>query len=320
MSDLITASRLRASRKCARLERYRYRDGWRTRRDPEALTLGTLVHRGLEAWWTHGTLDAALAAMQPPAEDWSVQIRAEEMVRGYHERWQHERLEVIGVEEEFEVPLVDPWAMLPHMRFRLAGKIDARIRTDRGVVIVEHKTSSMDLGPTSDYWLQLQMDSQLSAYMIGAESLGESPVGCLYDVLRKPAIRPLSATPEHARKYTKQGALYANQRDHDETPNEYRERVRATITPDYYVRKEIARDESQLADFLADAVAEAETIAFRERSGHSPRNPDACFAMGVCPFWSCCTTGADPESFPDIFERVDRVHAELSAVESEAVE
>jgi len=318
--EYVTASRLRALRKCARLDRYRYADGWRSRRDPEALTLGTLVHRGLEAWWQHGTLEAAFAAMQPPAEDWSVQIRAEEMLRGYHERWHPNEYQVAGVEEEFDVPLLDPDTFEPHPTFRLAGKIDARIRTAEGVMVVEHKTSSEDIGPASDYWLRLHMDPQLSAYMIGAESFGESPVGCLYDVLRKPAIRPLAATPVENRKYTKDGRLYANQREQDETPDEYRARVRGAITADYYVRREIPRIESQIADFLADAVAEVNTLAFRSAAGIAPRNPDACFQMGRCPFWVCCSTGSDPSDHEDMFERSDRVHAELSTLGDNAAE
>jgi hypothetical protein len=47
------------------------------------------------------------------------------------------------------------------------------------------------------------MDGQVSTYFDGAASLGLDVAGCIYDVIGKPGIRPLQATPVEARKYTK---------------------------------------------------------------------------------------------------------------------
>lgn len=322
MSNLLTVSRLRAYRKCARLESLQYVQGWRPAQTSEALAFGTLWHAGMEAWWKapEGRLDAALAAVEGKARDSYEQARVEELIRGYSKHWALEHLEVIGVEEQFEVPLINPETMQPSRTWRLAGKVDARVRTADGVAIVEHKTTSEDISPAADYWSKLQMDHQLSIYFMGAETLGDSPTTCIYDVVLKPGLKPLKATAEDARKYKKDGTLYANQRAEDETPEEYRARLREAIEAEperYFQRREIPRTESQIAEFLADAWSQGRSMRDDHLAGRAPRSPESCFAYGGCPFWRLCSTGARPDDYPAEFVRVPNVHPEL---ESEQIE
>jgi hypothetical protein len=65
--DLLTASRLSAARACQRLHQLKYARGYRPAQDAEALRFGTLIHRGLEAWWLAPAgadrLELALAAL-----------------------------------------------------------------------------------------------------------------------------------------------------------------------------------------------------------------------------------------------------------------
>ncbi len=321
-SDLLTVSRLRAYRKCSRLEHLLYVEGWRSAVDAEALAFGSLWHRGMEAWWhAHregditGALDRALSAVAGRATDAFIQVRCDELLRGYDAHWRGQGLEVVGVEEEFRAPLINPETMQPSRTWRLAGKIDARARAEGRRLIVEHKTSSEDISPAADYWLKLQMDHQLSIYMIGAEALGWPPDGTLYDVVLKPTQRPGKATPEAERKYKKDGTLYATQRDHDETAEEYRGRVREAIEAEptrYFQRREIPRTESQLAEFLADVWAQGRDMREAHLAGRSPRNPEACFAYGKCPMWEVCSAGVDPAEHPIRYRRVDHVHPELT--------
>ena len=142
----------------------------------------------------------------------------------------------------------------------LAGKIDA-IAKDKATgkhIIVEHKTTSQDIGPGSDYWKKLPIDGQVSGYYVGASTLGYEVDVCLYDVIRKPTIRPYKATPEENRKYKKDGTLYAGQHEHDEDPHEWEARLMADIAerPDYYFQRvEVVRSESDLSDYLFDMWA-----------------------------------------------------------------
>ena len=43
------------------------------------------------------------------------------------------------------------------------------------------------------------IDGQVSGYYVGASTLGYEVDVCLYDVIRKPTIRPYKATPEESR-------------------------------------------------------------------------------------------------------------------------
>lgn len=73
-----------------------------------------------------------------------------------------------------------------------------------GVYVVEHKSTSLDIGEGSPYWKRLILDGQISNYNTGTRALGHEPVGVLYDVIRKPTLRPLKATPLEERKYTQE--------------------------------------------------------------------------------------------------------------------
>jgi hypothetical protein len=66
---VLSASRLHAARACQRLHKLKYLDGYRAAVEADTLRLGSLIHRGLEAWWRAPAgerLDAALAALTKP--------------------------------------------------------------------------------------------------------------------------------------------------------------------------------------------------------------------------------------------------------------
>ncbi len=123
---------------------------------------------------------------------------------------------------------------------------------------------------------------------------------------------------EEARKYTKTGQLYANQRSADETPEEYRIRLAEDIAADpekYYQRRIIPRLEDQILDFRQDAWQTGRAIREAELAGRSPRNPEACFRWGQCPYWDACANGLDLTTSPD-FISSENVHPELTEVVS----
>jgi hypothetical protein len=65
-ADLLTASRLSTARACQRLHKLKYFDGYRPAVEAETLRFGSLIHRGLEAWWRAPQgerLEAGLAAL-----------------------------------------------------------------------------------------------------------------------------------------------------------------------------------------------------------------------------------------------------------------
>lgn len=243
--------------------------------------------------------------------------RGECMIRGYHERWAAEPYEVLAVEREFRAPLINPDSRMPSRTWKLAGKLDAVVRdlANGRVLIVEHKTTSTDVGPGTDYIKRLRLDGQVSLYFEGAEALGFEPAACLYDVLVKPGQRPLRATPVESRKYTKDGRLYAAQRDRDETPDEYRERVLQAIADDpngHYLRCEVVRLEDERSEARAELWQQGRMLRENFLAQRHPRNPDACVRYGrTCGYFPVCT-GEASLADPALYQRATCVHPELS--------
>lgn len=320
MTEKYTQSRARAFRECPRKHALSYVGGWKPTRVSEALRFGTLYHLGMEAWWkTDGTLADALAAVAGKGIDPFEQAKVDELLVAYDARWHEDRAlyEVIGIEVPFECPLLNPETWRPSRTWTLAGKIDGIVRrkSDGAVCILEHKSSSESIDdPTDPFWAKLALDAQLSCYVVGAESLGHTVTDILYDVVGRPMQRPLLATPEEKRSYKKDGTLYANQRDKDETPEEYRGRVNAALAeaPHRYFRRQwVPRMESQVKEFLYDSWMHASMMRESARTGQAPKNVDACHRFGECPFWTCCSTGSKPEDFPEMYVRTATVNPEL---------
>jgi hypothetical protein len=165
------------------------------------------------------------------------------------------------------------------------------------------------------------MDGQVSVYFTGAAALGHPVDACLYDVLKRPALRPYKATPPEDRKYTKDGALYKTQRLVDETPEEYRARCMEAIAAapgEYFVRGEVVRLDGEVADAITDIWQLGRTLQENKIAGRFPRNPDACSRFGrLCPFFAPCTGEASLDD-PTLFRKLDDVHPELQVVSDAA--
>jgi len=207
---MLTNSRLKCYRRCPREHHFSYRLGYRPAVEAEAMRFGTLFHRALEAWWraTDERLAAALAVLEQAIGDGSDPFevaKARALMTGYHARWIDEPYEVLEVEVEFNAPLTNPATGSRSKTWALAGKLDVIVRDQRDgrVLIIDHKTASEDISAGSSYWKRLRLDSQISTYCVGGKALGYDVAGFVYDVIAKPGLKPLKATPPESRKYTK---------------------------------------------------------------------------------------------------------------------
>jgi len=337
VSSLITCSRLKCFNRCKRLHHYQYELGYRPVRTLLSLAFGTVLHAGLEAWWkwwattvvsdgakeTTALDDAQEAMLAKSCEceemDQATMVKAEVLMIGYDARWYVEmsRYRVISVEAQFRTRLRNPATGYPTRDLETAGKLDALLKRveDNTVWIVEHKTSSEDLTLGSPYWQRLRMDPQVSIYYDGAEALGYQVAGCIYDVLAKPGERLKLATPDDRRKYKKDGTLYANQRDRDETIEEFRNRLLLNMAENpeaYFGRAEVVRTADELKESQADTHATALAIREGERLERHPRNPDACFLYHrECVFHPVCSL-TDSLDNTELYQRLENVHPELS--------
>lgn len=351
---MISTSEAGCKRRCTREHHLRYRLLRRPNLEAHALRFGSLIHRGLEAWWRlhqargeseyESALEFCIDVMRVDESDPFDLARAEAMMIGYDARWSEEPIEVLAVESEFDAgALVNPATGAASRTFKLCGKIDAIARIMGKLYTVEHKTSSEDIGAGSDYWRRLRMDPQISDYFVGARSLGYEPAGCLYDVLGKPQLKPKLATPVELRKYKSHGLkmkkketeaefearvaektandprvgqLHANQREEDETPEEFRDRLIEHIgeNPDrYYQRGTVVRLEEQERDAAYDLWQTARNIRDSELADRYPRTPGACVRYGrTCDYFDVCT---NVESIDDDlrFRTAGKPHEELSS-------
>lgn len=361
---LLTNSRLSVFRDCAMKHALMYEDGWRPGTDAEPLRMGSLIHVGLEAWWKRvarqdaDIVDAeeartrelpadqlsfafneAIEAVRatPKSEDEVLLVKVEEMLRGYHMAWRYDAMlyRVLAVELAFVAPLLNPETRGQSRTYDLAGKIDVVVqrRDDETVGNIEHKSTTERIGDGDPYWLKLAMDCQISLYTIGAESHGMQPSWTLYDVLKKPELELLQATPEEKRKFrAPKGAeektwavddprlLYANLRERDETLEEYRARTRTLLEeldgagrPRFFQRRVIQRLQGQMQDFLVDTWSTARTIREMQLAGRRPRNPNACHRFSVCAFWNHCANGEELKTLEEggRFRKLTYLHPEL---------
>lgn len=303
----MTASRLRAAHACPRLDHYRYELGL-VAPSTGAMAFGTAIHAGLEAWWSairDGAPEDALSAAfaQVDLADDYERARAEAMLAGYDVQWRRWAcgVEVLGIEQTFRAPLRHPDGRTA-LTWTLAGKLDALVRLSDGrVAIVEHKTTSRDAGAGGEYRSRLTLDPQVSVYHDGAEALGHEADLCLYDVLVKPAQKPLLASAQV--KLRKDGQPRAGQRAADETPDEYRARLIEAIAADpgrYLIHAEIVRTERDREEHGRDVW---ETVAALEHYRRRlpvlpPRHAGACFSHGSpCAFLPLCEGRARIEDY-----------------------
>lgn len=268
---MITNSRLRAFRECPRKEYLSFDLGLEPTTLPEAMRWGSAFH-------------AARAGETYEADPY-VRASVERVLAEYREPID----EIVAAEVPFEIPLVNPATGAAAARETLAGTIDAIGRVGSRLWIIERKTTSR---PVEDLFARLDIDTQVLTYWIGARALGYDVQGVLYCVQPRPGQRPLKATPIEARKYTQEKIdkktgevtpprLYANQRDRDETPEEYAARL--VVEPATFREAPVLND--ALLRHQSELWSQHQARMWMRREGHTWRNPQACedcFFTGIC--------------------------------------
>lgn len=285
--------------RCPREHHFRYGLRRAPKDDAEALRLGRLWSVFLEY---HYTGRDWLSAITKLAIDEFELAKVTALALGYETRWADESLETVAVELVFQTPIVNPETNRASQTFQLGGRLDrvARDRTTGEAILVESKTTSDEIGYGADYWRTISTtDPQVSTYFPGARSRGYDVARCVYDVTRKPAQKPLKETAN--KKYTKTGALYANQRERDESPTEYFERIAEAIAEDpnkYYARGDVVRLERDEREHASDVWHTARLIRESELLNRHPRNPQSCKRFGrLCVYFPVCSGAARIEDF-----------------------
>ena len=279
---VVNNSRIKALQRCSMFYHFAYRERRRKLKSDVKLGLGTYVHERLAEWW--GGQEMAIVWEVEGLDQWDV-ARANAMLAAYdalyRETWDHARgadttkVEIL-LRRTIDVPLRREIASV-----EIAGTADGLIELDGELWLLEHKTSNEDLSLGGDYIRRLQWDSQLTHYF----ALEPRIVGVIYDVLKKPRLKPLLAPPEDK----KDGTLYAKQRLTDEIVAEFYERCLVHILDDasnYLSMIRIMRtEEDQHREWLyhrawiRKLISEEEAIPNRSSCTKYGR---PCDYLGVC--------------------------------------
>lgn len=306
----LTMSAARTWNLCKRKYEIQYILGYSPVKKSDALNFGTEAHTLLERYWLGHT---PVSPSYGPSHD---KAKLSALILGYAVRWRDDdirKYRVVAAEHEFVTK-----------DGRFAGKIDVIVLSleDGKLYVVEHKTTSEDISLGSDYWLKLRLDEQVSMYSMAVkEKFPQYEFGgVIYDVLKKTKKEPLKATPVEERKYTKKdGKLYANQRENDEAPNEYFNRIMEDIIADpnaFYQRRIVTRTDAEIEEFKKELVlCQMESFSYTLGTifggGLYPRNPSACFIYhSRCPWHDVCC-GVDSLDNKDRYVKLDKVNQEL---------
>lgn len=259
----------------------------------------------------------------------------------YDWRWSEmdSNITIEASEEAFLVPIINPETGRSDRNYVFSGKIDRRVRLDDGrLLLMENKTTSSDITPESDYWKRLRIDSQIDRYVLAGRHLGHDIHAVLYDVARKPSIRPATVTLTDAdgikivldqngdRVRTKDGKGWRQTGDsalgytvitRPETPEEWGIRLHDHIAADpdrYFARREIPKTGIELAEAQRDLWDAAHLWHQSMSNDRFPKNSSACVGYGTCPYLNLCSTGWTPSAdapVPAGFVRIPDPHAEL---------
>lgn len=194
---------------------------------------------------------------------------AKTMIKGYMEKYPEEDFEVLVVERKFEVPILHPdGRTCQHTQF--AGVIDAILLWNGKLWLMENKTAKNING---SYLHRLQLDTQISGYVYGAEvTLGEPIHGILYNILPKSQLR-----------------LKQN-----ETPDSLLQRIKEDYQGKLqFVRHEVYRNPYDLQRFQYELWAIAQEHWWMRNASKEfyYRNPSQCgfpSSGATCPYFDLC--------------------------------
>jgi hypothetical protein len=190
----------------------------------------------------------------------------------------------------------------------------------------EIKTCSEDIEDgNAPYWRRLAIDAQVSVYVLSEWQQGVKVDGTMYDVIRKPSIRPKEISKAMRQQILVVGEYCATKVSMETrqlfvcgAERENEELFEARLAADclerpqwYFQRRSIPRMDCDVHEFACELWDVADEIRLaRQRERHT-RNSGACMTYKrPCEFLGLCSGHDSLDS--DKFVKRSCVHAELS--------
>jgi len=272
-------------------------------------------------------LQAALNTLPTEGDeaDLILAAKARGLMIGYDAKWGNTGWHTLGVEEVFHLPVINPETAAKSRTFTQAGKFDGIIGFGDRTYLLEHKTTSEDItDPNGTYFRRLAIDSQVSAYVLANWQQGRKLDGTLYDVIKKPGIRPKNLAKADRAHIASGGTYFGfkvpeNVRlavaltQERECHELYAIRLAADCIENgdkYFARKMIPRLDSEVTEYATELWEVGQSIlSARSRNAHY-RNSGACVEYNTpCQFLGICSGNDSPDS--DKWEKREYVHSEL---------
>jgi hypothetical protein len=279
--EILSKSRIEKFRACPRRYQFEYVDGRVPVGKARPLKLGIAWHGAMEVYWRDGR-EPAIQWLIDQAEGLDEIDTARLVALLRHYSPPVELYDVVSIEESFEGAIRVPGRARSLRGMRYGGRIDGLLRRrDTGALwLLEHKTTSDQIAGWGEFWQRLNLDAQTSWYLLYARRAE----GVLYDVVRKPLLRPSKADDVWAA--TQKVAV----------TDAFLERVSKEIAAnpgEFYQCREIRKTPDDLDEAAADLADYAVSIRRCRRAGRFPRNTDSCRGLyGACPYIEVCSGAA----------------------------
>ncbi len=356
--NVLTNSSMSTFKQCRRKYFYSYEILWRPIKRATALRFGDAVHQGLDGiameWTIQQIIDhidniyaeetERLKKLAYTIEGLDITDRLDyecetikALVLNYQIAWRNSDVKIVESEKSFELPIVNGKTGRTSRTFRQAGKRD-RICTlpDGRLALMETKTSSEDITPGSEYRDVITIDQQVSMYIAAAQADGYVIETTVYDVIRKPSIRPssiplladdgfkivLDAEGERAFKsdgkprQSGDSAKGYKLQSRIQTPQEWSRKLTLDIAsrPEYYFQRwEVSRLQDEIVEFQLEMWDIAKDINECRHEHRWYRNTTSCRKWNrLCEYYPLCAGQCDMSGdVPTGFRLAEVPHEEL---------
>ena len=239
-------------------------------------------------------------------------MQAAVLLSAYHDRYAADAWTPCEIGGRFRVPLVNPDSGHPSRTFTHAGAYAGVVQINDRRWLLEHRTTSNDIESPATHSGGRSIrrpDGRLSA---GPGSAGQCLAGVVYDVVRRPEIRP-RIVPKGSARPTPEENLGTPTEIEQGTyfgwplPGQPAELIaaggRETLKlfglrlasdarkrPDWYFqRRLVPRNDEQLRRQARDLWQTAGAIRLARRDGQHYRNPAACWNFQIpCEYLAIC--------------------------------
>lgn len=305
-------------RNCRKAVEWRYLDQLVPIQRNRNLHFGSLIHECLQIWHQRRDLAEVLAVIdrlcpnrlqdENQRRDWHL---AKAMMTAYATRYAAEELEVVGLEKNFEGPIINPATGAASRSFMLAGKVDGIVRIGGEHFILEHKTAAQVDG---DYLEKLWTDFQITIYAHYIEQTMGIPItGILYNVLVKAKLQQGKGESEEEFQERRADLLARSKtgkttakRKLPESDDEYQARLAEKYTDTAMFHREMLYLSRDRFDILRSELWEL-TQAFLDarRRGVFYQNTAFCFNyQRPCAYFALCRSNGNSNVIENFYQRV----------------